>query len=457
MTGFDDFPNELIVEVWRQVVDTNSVENFALTNKRIYALGSKFIEEHNELKVKFSSIPHYVSGTDSGPALTLKLLLQDYLVAIYVRLLFSEDWSCMRLGSDDSVQTDHSQFSDDITELSRDLIKDSPLILEDEIESWLDTIEAGSEIAFFFLVLMMLPNLQSLTMDRVYLVESLLLDTVNRIIESGHTEALSRLTEVRLHAGENVPEFKEFDWVFTFASLPSVKVIKAWDISPECECLDQNYHDADCIGDYYGPEEHKRRLVLPPKTSCVTHLAFVDCTIDTRRLVSFLEGLQALESFEWEDIHGLSNPTEIVDALLDHARYTLRRLRLRSSGLVMNLAEFEVMEVLDVEYNNLPFDYRVGGDPIDMLPPSIEIVKLSRLDTFTHSVVCRDVLEMTTEKAKRFPNLKELTITLRQAEKEFNGYINEGLNAEIVSCMKQKCEDVGVHLNVVMHPPFAFD
>ena len=50
MTGFTDFPNELIVEVWRQVLDPKSVENFALISKRIYALGGNFIKEHNELK-----------------------------------------------------------------------------------------------------------------------------------------------------------------------------------------------------------------------------------------------------------------------------------------------------------------------------------------------------------------------------------------------------------------------
>ena len=50
MTGFVDLPNELIIEVWRHVVDPKSVENFALTNKTIYVLGTKFIKEHMSSK-----------------------------------------------------------------------------------------------------------------------------------------------------------------------------------------------------------------------------------------------------------------------------------------------------------------------------------------------------------------------------------------------------------------------
>ena len=58
MTGFTDLPNELIVHVWRQVRDPEAVQNFAVTSKRIYALGSDFIREHNELRARFSSVTH---------------------------------------------------------------------------------------------------------------------------------------------------------------------------------------------------------------------------------------------------------------------------------------------------------------------------------------------------------------------------------------------------------------
>ena len=470
MTGFTDLPNELVVEVWRQVVDPKSVENFALTSKRIYALGRCFVREHNVLKLKFSSIPHSLSGTDSGPAETLRTLLQNCRAALYVRELLSDDWRLMQEGSDDSVQIDHSPFSNHTTELSRQLIKDSPLILEDEIEPWLDKIEAGSEGACFFLVLMMLPNLQSLTVDHVCLVDSLLFDTVKRITGPGHPEALSRLTEVRLQAGDNRTEFKEFDWVFTFATLPSVKAIKAWDIGPECECRGYNSHNDDCIGNCYCPEEnyhcnhtmcHKRRPALLPRTSSVTHLTFVNCAINPRRLVRVLRGLQALESFEWDNIYGRSEMhKEIVDAVREHARYTLRRLRIRSYGRLMSctlrLAEFETLKELDIEYDLL-FDPRVRGDLVDMLPPSIEIIKLSRIYMCARGEVRPDVLEMTTKKAKHFPNLKELIINKCPFDEEWKEYIDKGLTAGTVSYLKQQCEDVGVHLRIMVYPRFTTD
>lgn len=52
MTGFTDLPNELMVELWSKVLDPEAVPNFAVTSKKIYALGGSFIKEHNELRAR---------------------------------------------------------------------------------------------------------------------------------------------------------------------------------------------------------------------------------------------------------------------------------------------------------------------------------------------------------------------------------------------------------------------
>ena len=91
MTGFAEFPKELIVEVWRQVVGPESIKKFALTSKTIYALGSNFIEGHDVLKASFSVIVCREDEADISLAATLKTLLDIPRAVLYVRNV-SIDW-----------------------------------------------------------------------------------------------------------------------------------------------------------------------------------------------------------------------------------------------------------------------------------------------------------------------------------------------------------------------------
>lgn len=327
----------------------------------------------------------------------------------------------------------------------------------------------GDEGVIYSLIFMMLPNVRSLDLHRVRSSQFCFFGTIKFIAKSESTEALSRLTEVRLLQGSDCrPE--EFDWVRTFATLPSIKSIQAWDIGPVCEGSGPFYDEVnevniidDLYGDVHIPDEnpdafhccfntlcHDSRLPLSPKTSAVSHLTFVNCIIRTRRLVRFLESLWALESFDYLSENrsvDSSEPEEIIDTLLAHARYSLQTLRLRSwyEGLSVSgsvtLADFEVTKEVAIACDQL-----VGTSKLaDALPPSVEKVHLSRLNTNVHYVVEHDVLEMTITKAERLPNLKEFTIELHQ--------IDEGLDAEMIAMLKHKCEDVGVLLHITITSP----
>ena len=467
MTGFDNFPNELIVEVWRQVVDPESVENFALTSKRIYALGGKFIEEHNELKANFSAIVRCRYEADYALAATLETLLENSRAALYVRNV-SIDWCQSKWqASDDHEKPGHGSYPKDTMELFNQAIKDILFRTEDEIVTWLKVFETGNEGPIICLILALVPNMYSLQLARLNSAEDLLFDMVNRVTESRDTAILSRLTEVRLLPGD-IEDDEELNWVRLFATLPSVRAIEVWDIGPDCECLNHDYMN-DCIGDCYGPDKtvdcqhmvcHERRQALLPRTSNVTHLTLINCVINTKRLFSFLEGLHTLESFEYHCPREFPELDEMVDVLRGNAKHTLRKLRLRSGGdlpqesnatsdietksYAIKLADFDVMEELEIEYDVL-LDHRGSNKAADMLPSSIEKVHLSRLYTIYHWMIEDDVLELTMDKAERLPNLKKLTIELDQ--------IDERLMTDRLSSMKQSCEDVGVLLDVTTEAP----
>ncbi len=462
MTGFSDLPHELVVEVWRQVVDPESVENFALVSKPIYALGKAFISLHNQLRAKFSTIAYCEEDVGSGPAETLETLLLNPRAASYVRNITMDGWRDVWEDSGDPGKPSHRPYPEDTMELFRQCIKDSRYIMQDEIVFWLRALEAGCEGVIYSLILTILPALYSLKLPCVYPSHDLLLDTIKRMSGSRDTEPLSRLAEVQLLRGyNNIPVYdEEFDWLSTFATLPSIKTIKAWDIGPGCDCPNHDEPGYDCISKCYGPDEeydcnhwvcHDRRLLLPPKTSAITHVTFTNCELTSTRLYNFLKGLRELKTFEYISVNRsieYSEVREIVDALRAHAKSTLQTLRLGSSSELTyhacTLVDFEVMKELEI-----PGDLMIFNKDVGVLPPSIEKVHLTWLETNLHYMVKTNVLDMAEDKAELSPNLKEITIELRQ--------IGEGFDIEMIPTMRQKCEDAGILLNVIIQSPVTTD
>ena len=409
-----------------------------------------------------------------GPAETLETLLQNPRIALYVRTISVDVYR----SPCDYELTGYRPYSEDIMELLRQKVENTPFILEDEILGWLNALKSGDESAIIALILTMLPNVHSLNLPRSRSAEKFLFGVVKRIVERRDTEALSQLTKVKLLPDDSIT-FEEFDWVRTFATLPSVKAIEAQDIDRDCDC--DNHDDdpyggyTDCVSMCYGPTSpyanynchhlacHERQLALLPKTSTVTHLTFTNCIINTRRLFGFLKGLQALESFEYYSTYKFSDPDEIVVALVAHAKRSLRKLNLRSDCYdpyacyelprrfhidemtdAVTLNDLESVKELETEYDLLLGCGR-RGELADVLPSSIEKVHLRRLFRNARYKVQNDVLDMTARKAERLPNLTELTIELHEME--------EGFDTAMTSTMKQRCEEVGVQLNINIHVP----
>ena len=142
-------------------------------------------------------------------------------------------------------------------ELFKQAFKDTKLILENEIVSWLDAVEVGNERANISLVLMMLHNVQSLDLSHLYdyKADVLLYHRIKCITKCQYTKALSRVTEVRLLPGDFRSQ-NRFNWFRTFAKLQSVKAIEAWDIDPHGDCFDYDYTNDRCITDCYGLDEN---------------------------------------------------------------------------------------------------------------------------------------------------------------------------------------------------------
>ena len=290
-------------------------------------------------------------------------------------------------------------------------------------------------------MLIMFPNTQVLNLRYMYYsAHTLILDIVKCSARARNAEVLPRLTEVRLLPGENIKDCEKFDWVRTFATLSSVEAIQAWDIGPDYDCFNPDYPNDGCISDHYGPDNNYQKALVP-KVSAVMHLTFINCVLNTKKLLEFLGGLRGLQSFKYHSPREFSELVEMVHALLANSKHTLRTLRLRSGGNAMSyavtLVGFDVMEELEIGYD-LRLDHRGTNKVADMLPRSIEEIRLSRLYVRYHYDRAKDdVLEMTLDNTERLPNLKKFTIEVDN--------INLGLQKEL-SPMCRKCADVEIEL-----------
>ena len=223
MAHFSDLPNELVIEIWRHVLDPEAVENFALASKKIYALGSAFIQKHNELSARFSSINHCEYDAMNRPADTLRESLLNPRASLYVRRVSIDGW---RLRFDEKYHLKIPRwYPEETMDLLRQAITKSPFIRPEQVTNMIDELERGDEDVVLALIAERLPNVKAFRLLRVQENELRLSDAIHYIAQSQDTETLSRLEEVLLGPEEDL-RYADHVWVQVFSALPSVKSIQ---------------------------------------------------------------------------------------------------------------------------------------------------------------------------------------------------------------------------------------
>ena len=411
--------------------DPEAIESFALASKTIYSLGSSVIEEHNRLRSELSSIFSSDADNCSPLAELLGTLLFNPRAALYVRNISVDGWRDVwdHPNADPECESCHLPYTDMTMKLFQQAVEDSPFIPKDQVESWIEELLDGDEGAVLSLLVMRLPNVKSLNISRMGASGFHLLTTILHIAQSQDTGTLSRLMDVQLSR----TSWAMTGWVQAFSALPSVEAIK---VSGYCHEHDWDFAD-------FQAESQNPRIALPSKSSAVTHLTLGNCAITTERICRTLNGLQALENFDYlgaAGSMGILEPQKMVSALLANARHSLQTLCLTSSeehiSGTVNLADFEVLKEIDIESELLSSDTgRINFT--ESLPPAVEEVRLYRLRRFRW--VEDDISQMVMHKAERLPNFKRLTIELN---------VPEAPKPELLQRMMHICEGVGVLLRV---------
>lgn len=239
MATFSSLPNELVIEIWRHVLQPEDIERFAMASKKIRILSSSVLLEHRKLTRDFSYLDNWDRKSKGSVAGLLKEILTNPRIALYVKRfgIFSwRDRGEASKGVNTLLAVDprhgeewrrywHTPYAEKDMKLFEQAIKRAENIFGN-VESLIEGIKAGREDPIIALLLLFLTNLQRLTIQKVdndshFEDTSHFFQTLQYVSTVRNTEPLTRLVEVKLLYGRDYG--KNLPIVKAFAALPSVK------------------------------------------------------------------------------------------------------------------------------------------------------------------------------------------------------------------------------------------
>ncbi len=380
MTGFDDLPNDLVLELWHHVLPPDDIVSFALVSKRIFALAAPFLKEYHRLRSKYSVISNYTDYTGFD-GIMLAHLLKDVLldphIAFYVEELRVSEWqTCWQDPAlvnpirrhPEKAYVAHAPYPEQDMELFRNGIQKAEyMMFPTGTDDWIQLLETGHEEPIVALLLSLLPNLRRLLLEHPP-VQTPLFTTICQMIETAVPISFSKLKSIELVDVFSCQK-EGISLVKSFASLPSLEKI-------ECYAY---------VGGDEGPDIPE--CLVSPRSSNVTELVF-DSYSDTVTPISvLLEGIKVLKKFTYIGHGEVFNLSELRTVLLNHCRHSLEDLKILPFGDVGSkpadtlgsLRLFENLKYLEV-YNRILVNLDANGCNIaDLLPASIEAIDLTGL------------------------------------------------------------------------------
>ena len=444
MADFSRLPNEMISEVWGNIQEPEDVESFALVSKHVYAIGEPFVEEHNKLKEDFAfiEIGHMMDRTDVvAPARLLEKVLLRPRIALYVMHLSigpilpywdPSDDDNGGVGDDECPNDGHIPYPENVMALFMETIQKPSFMPGNETSGWIKSVRDGDEDPIIALLLTLLPNLTMVTLTNDGSDAWMSQQTILRIAKAEKMLFLTRLVTVNIlsetYEGDNV-----FNWLTTFAALPSVQSLHMDHVRTERV-------DAVFESEYFVPDSYSIR-----------ELTFTDSDLHPQILAPLLNSVKGLKVFSYVGPNGNLAPDAeccqsqlwIWNALLANAKHSLECLTIlypwtEELTFVGTLRGFTSLKEIQI---NLHLLCPCRGFGL-VVPSSIEKIEIDTVFLMTHDIGPRLVEEIVTAKSRLIPHLKTLilrtTLGSRTAE--------EGKS--MIETLEEKCQNVGIELTV---------
>ena len=322
----------------------------------------------------------------------------------------------------------------------------------------------GSRDAMLALLLFLLPNLEGISLEQSTSGIRFLEKAINWICFQDQNlqrsprarKPLMKLFHVRFLGYDDADmryadgEGEEFERFMPFAALSSMRMIIG-----------------DFVQSYDGARSTWR---FPPHTSNITSIDLQHSAVKPESLADLLAGIKALKGFSYDYNEnmgggGAMEIHKIIGTLLEHAKHSLESLRiygrwdLRSGEGDLHpckgsLRDFEVLGKVILDSNvyveNASYDSKYNPDEIsrdrdqgqiirhlvDVLPPSIEVIKLVGIDVLEYADgLLSNLFE---QKQLRLPKLRELIL------KTIHHYPGSGWE----KTLRENCEKVGMTLEM---------
>ena len=445
MTGFDDLPNDLVLELWHHVLPPDDIVSFALVSKRIFALAAPFLKEYHRLRSKYSDFANYRGYDGIMLAHLLKDVLFDPHIAFYIEELRICTWQTSwadpvhgtpinrRADVDPKTYVFHVPYPKQDMELFRNGIRNAEYMFPVGIDAWIQLLETGHEDPILALLLSLLPNLRRLRLEYPP-AQSRLFTTIRRMIETAVPVSFSKLESIHLVSGQN----EGISLITSFASLPSLEKISCYTY---ISC-DQGPDIPECL--------------VSPRSSNVTELVFDSYSDTATPIFVLLEGIKVLKKFTYVGHHTPFDLSGLRTALLNHCRHSLEYLKVlpfeyvdsKQADTLGSLRLFENLKYLEVDHSILVnLDASGNCNVSDLLPASVEAIVMTGLCSETLSHLRPVIRSLVSAKRTELPDLKRVEFSNLFGDWP-SIFLDPGdYSSSESSDMRQLCDRNGVLLN----------
>ncbi len=417
MASFSRLPNEIVYKIASYVMP-EEIENFSVASKRIFDVAWPFLKEHRQLKKRyaaFDNIGNSIVGdrrfetlrrrddeitTNCSSAESLSDLLTEVLtnrkVAHYIKELRLECWShrwrseTFKIWKDERTPHTEEQFS-----LFKQAL--SKYVLPEKLETWIEMLELGSEDPITSLLLILLPNVNSIT-DKHCLASAHILKGVAERIKTDFSKdvtVLNRLEQIHIGYCSGRYDVEMINLLAFVATMPSLKSLYSYNITTR-----GNAHDFSC---------------LLPNSSNITTLCFKKCKLSIKQLQDLLQGLKSLRTFGYIYEYNMDrspwqrspwDPAGMCNVLLKHARRSLETLDLRghndlTRGPIQCLQHFEGLKDLVLSFSLFQ---------VSQIPRSIRNIRLHDFKMHEYALLSGQIREVVRFKKERFAGLEKICV-----------------------------------------------
>ena len=410
MARFSDLADEIVLGIW-PYIHPSAVESFALTNRKIYSLGSKSITVHNRLSKLYKVVTNEPTGY--GKIMRTDLLIKtivdiirDPRIAHYVRAIHID--TCMdSFGLVPTLEDDLERFRETRANLDviSHLLEDCEFVEHREVIYWWSNIKQGNEDPLLGLLLYILPNIRVIRFEPYIYEPTLALELITRIAREGSHPALSKLRELAVEP-DQPSGIEDLAVLTTFALLSSVNKLTGKYVSNK-DISDSTFRI-------------KKPLFLP-KASNVRSVELIESNLPGNIFDHFISIFKSLLSFTYtpcriyirtpETTTHSFDPFAIRNTLAFHSGLTLKELTLlactRKRQYMGTLHSFKSLTHLITDWRLL-----LPPCPVDKtklakaLPPSIVEVTLHLDYRFNGRQAKKMIENLCTYKAWDHPNLQ---------------------------------------------------